>query len=208
MTTDGGAPAPEAPPLASLGGRRPAPEVIEDLRRLLELPPRARAAFWSVLGPALPDPIPDPVEGVIARFIEEHQVDPGAVTRALGGARALVRQAAALDAPPAAWASDLRLLGGGDTELERALAAGFERGKAMVRAELARTTLAEHGRLLEAVRFRLDRLTASDHAVGLEVPVVTLTLRYREGDKSDQISLQVTPELMAELRSVADRVLR
>jgi hypothetical protein len=193
--------------LHCLGGQSPSPELASDLLGILSLPEAARRRFWEVLGPSLGDPVPREVEGKVARFVAEHGADAGATPRALKAARTLVRLASALDVGPKQLAEDLTRVAGGSPAIAEVILPGYDRARARLRAELGRRTVADHGRVLEAVRWRVDVLGASDRGLGLKLPVVTLTLHYREAGRREQLSVQVLPEVMKQLRDVCDRVL-
>ena len=193
--------------LHCLGGRSPAREIVDDLGRLGTLPPGARARFWDVLGPSLAEPLPREVEGVVRRFAEVHGADGNAVARAVRAARVLVRAASVVDLDAKRFCEDLTALAGGTGALVEVLLPGYERGKARVQAEVAQQTVADHGRLLESVRWRVDMMSASDRGMGLRLPLVTLTLHYREAGRREQLSLQVLPDVLKQLRGVCDRVL-
>jgi hypothetical protein len=193
--------------LHCLGGNSPAPELAADLRGILALPEAARARFWDVLGPSLGEPVPREVGGLVARFVQEHSADAGALPRAVKAARALVRLASALDVAPKLLADDLAAIANGSSAIADVILPGYERARGQLRAEAARRTVADHGRLLEAVRWRVDMLSASDRGLGLKLPVVTLTLCYREGNQREQLSVQVLPDVLRQLRGICDRVL-
>jgi hypothetical protein len=195
------------PALHSLGGAAPDPEVVADLLRIRELPGAARQRLWEVLGPSLPEPIPRDVEALLDRFIAAHGADAVTLARALRAARALVRRASAFDVDPKRFGEDLAALSGGTSELGDVLLPGYERARALVRAEIAERAVAGHGRLLEKVAWRVDILTASDQGLGFKLPVLTLTLHYREGRRREQLSVQVLPHVLGEIRALCDRLL-
>jgi hypothetical protein len=193
--------------LHCLGGQSPSPEVASDLRRIAALPEGARQRFWDVLGPSLGDPIPREVEGLVGRFAAAHGADPGVVARALKAARTVVRLASSLDVGSKQLAEDLVSVAGGGAEIAGAVVPGYERAKARLRGDMARKSVEDHGRLLEAVRWRVDVLTSSDRGLGLKMPVVTLTLHYREAGRREQLSVQVLPDVMKQIRDLCDRVI-
>lgn len=196
-----------SPPLHTFGGAAADPEIVEDLLRIRELPASARARFWEALGPSLSDPIAPEVEGLLDRFVARHGADAGALAPALKAARALVRRASAIDLDAARFAEDLVALSAGAADLGEVLLPGYEKARALLRAEIARRAVADHGRLLENVAWRVDRLSASDQGSGLSLPVVTLTLHYREGGRQERISVQVLPDVLAEIRAICDGLL-
>jgi hypothetical protein len=193
--------------LHCLGGQSPSPEVAADLRRIATLPEGARQRFWDVLGPSLAEPIPREVEGLVGRFAVAHGAEPGVVARALKAARTVVRLASSLDVGSKQLAEDLVRVAGGATEIASAVLPGYERGKARLRSDLGRKTVEDHGRLLEAVRWRVDMLSSSDRGLGLKMPVVTLTLHYREAGRREQLSVQVLPDVMKQIRDLCERVM-
>jgi hypothetical protein len=61
-------------------------------------------------------------------------------------------------------------------------------------------TIAEHGKVVRAVHWRMDVIKGSDHVMRLDMPVATITLQYQEGPNSGQASYQLMPEQAAELK--------
>ena len=68
-----------------------------------------------------------------------------------------------------------------------------------MRQEVLQGTLADHGKLLLGVDWRLDSVQASNRGSKMRVPVALLTLRFREGEQTQRITLQVLPETLREL---------
>ena len=60
-------------------------------------------------------------------------------------------------------------------------------------------------KLLEGIDWRLDKLEASDRGHDLRAPVLLLTLRYREGRKSERVTLQLLPDTIRKLKRVCER---
>jgi len=69
-------------------------------------------------------------------------------------------------------------------------------------------SLADHGKVLVGIDWREDNVTASDRGAKLNTTVVLLTLRYRENNRVERITLQLTPEAMKELKLFCDRFAR
>ena len=194
------------PTLRCLGGRPAPPDLLDGALRLLALPPLAKQRLWELLPPILEEPMPHSIERSVERFIDAHQLSGVELPRGLRAARILLREASALDLTRAQLADDMsRLTGGAD--LGELLLPGFEHAKARIRAGIVRSTLAETGKVLEAIRWRVDVLAHCDRALSLRMPVVTLVLCYRDNGKSEQIALQVLPDLLQELQRLCDRVL-
>ncbi len=202
------APAPPAPPppLRCLGGVPPPPDVAANLVVLASLPLPARRQIYRVLGPCLGEPVPEAVDVEIDRFCRELSLDAAVLARVLKASRFLLRRAAVIDLPAADFTADLVALGDSGAILE-ALAPGYEAAKRVVRSEIARGALDDHGKVVERVAWRVDHVTASHQGQGLDVPVVVLTLGYREGSRQDRVTLQLPPDALLELQAMCQRLL-
>jgi hypothetical protein len=203
-------PSAERPALAlnCLEGQPPPPAILADARIAAALPRPVRERFWEVLGRCLGDPLPDDLDARLDRFVAEVRVDGDALARAIKACRFLIRTASLGDVAPRAFADDLVALAGGAPDLANLLMPGYERAKAQVRSDAVLRTVLDHGRVLEKINWRIDLLASSDRGHNLRLPVVTLTLHYREGTRRDQLTLQVLPDLVGELRAICNRVLR
>ncbi|MGK4004052.1 COMM domain-containing protein [Sorangium sp. So ce1036] len=201
--------APAAPGLRCLGGGPPPPELAADLRRLLELSPGARQRLWEALGPSLGEPVPAAVERLLDAFCRRHDVGSEALARVLKACRFLVREASKRDLDRAALAADLAALapGEGGDVIQAILLAGYDQARALVRRELVRSALLDHGRLLTGVDWRVDTIAASSRGASIQAPVVLLTLTYQEGGQSTRLTLQATPDLLRELQRLCAEVL-
>jgi len=198
---------PVGPKLRSLGGGAPPAEILRDAEHALELPPRLRQRFWDILGPCLAEPLPAELEADLDRLCAEHALAPDALARALKACRFLVRAAAANDLDARAFAEDLALLTGGSSPLADLLVPGYEAARAVVRGELARAAIHDHGKVIESIDWRIDVVTASSQAAKLRAPIAMITLRYREGAEREQLTLQATPDVLESLRDLCDRML-
>lgn len=199
--------APIRPKLRCLGGAEPPAEILRDLARALALPSHIRRRFWDILGPCLAEPLPREIEADLDRICAEHALAPDALAQALKACRFLVRGAATNDLDPRAFAEDLALLEGGASGLGDLLLPGYDAARALVRSELARAAVSDHGKVLEGVDWRIDVITASSQAPKLRVPVAVLTLRYREGQEHERITFHATPDTLESLRDLCDRML-
>jgi hypothetical protein len=193
--------------LHAFGGEEAAPELLADVRRALALPATAKQRLWEVLGPSLAGSVPSEVDRQLRRFADAHKADGMLLARALKGCRTLLRQAAAIGLSPQLLAEDLTTIAGGAPDLGALLVHGYEHVNERLRMDIHRAAIAEHGKLLTGVRFRVDFLSASDQGVRLRFPAVTLTLHYREGTRNDQVTLQVLPDVMKQLHGVCEQVL-
>lgn len=193
--------------LHCLGGQAPAAAIVDDLRQFDALPIGARQRLWTVLGPSLREPLPADIGATVDAFVKAHQIEGDALVRTLKAARALIRQAILLDLSPQQLGEDLTKLSGGGTDLGEVILAGYARAKAWLRSELVVQTVADHGKVVEDLRWRVDMMIASQRGGKLRQPVATVTLRYRDGRGQEQLTLQLLPDTLRELRSLCDSVL-
>ncbi|MCC6553786.1 MAG: hypothetical protein HUU18_10985 [Phycisphaerales bacterium] len=197
----------ERPPLHTLLGAPAPPDVAEDLRRIMDLPPEARRRFWQALGPCLSDPISQGTERLLDELCRALGIADDDLARPIKACRFLLREAARCDLAADLFAADLEALHGGAAEISEILLAGYERAKAQIRQEILRGSLADHGRVLTGVDWRVDTMDASHRGAGLRAKVAILTFRYQEGDEARRITLQLTPDALSELKGVCERLL-
>ncbi len=201
------APTPSSPGLHSLGGDSAPAGVAADLRRVLALPASAQQRLWEILGPSLRDPVPAGAGEQVARFCAEHGVREADLAPAIRASRFLLRGAATEDLSPPRFADDLAtLLGEDGAALTAVLLPGYEAAKAHVRSELLRRSLTDHGKVLEGAEWRLDTTSAGSRGKNLRVPIVNLTLSYREAESASRMTLQLTPDMLRHLRSLLERI--
>jgi len=197
---------PALPALRCLRGRALTPEIVADLQAIKRFSEPARREIYRALGPCLVEPLPRSAEEHLNQFCRDFQVEGEHLSRAVRACRFLLRQAAMLDLGAPEFAEDLRKLG--DTgEIEASLMPGYEMAKKVVRDEIARGALADHGKVVERVGWRVDQVVSSDRGTKLKLPVTVLTLAYREGDRRDRITLQLTAGALRELRAMCDELL-
>jgi hypothetical protein len=171
------------------------------------LPPAAKRQLWQALGPSLTEPVPPEVERLLDAFCARHGVSDVDLATALKACRFLLREASRADLDAAAFAADVDALSGGSEEIRTILLAGYEAAKSVLRREILRNSILDHGRLLAGVDWRLDRVLASEHGSNIGASVAVLTLRYREGDRQERLTLHVLPETLRELRDACDKLL-
>jgi len=204
MSVDQLAEIPVAPRLRCLGGHQAPPEVGADLAMLKMLPLAARRQLYRVLGPCLAEPIPNTMDERIDEFCRELHVDAEVLARVLRASRFVLREASIADLSEADLAEDLATLG--DTgEITNVLSPGYEMVKKVVRAEVARGALADHGKVVERVAWRMDQVTSSSRGGNLNIPVGVLTLWYRDGERLEQVTVQFPPDAQQELRQMCAR---
>ncbi|WP_437519917.1 hypothetical protein WME79_25450 [Sorangium sp. So ce726] len=200
---------PRGAELRCLGGAPPPPELAVDLRRLLELPEGARQRLWEALGPSLPEPVPAAVERLLDAFCRRHEVASDALARVLKACRFLIREASKVDLDRAALAADVAALAPGQDaeEIQAVLLAGYDQARALVRREIVRGALLDHGKLLTGIDWRIDTIATANRGAKIAAPVVVLTLSYQEGDLRSRITLQATPETLSELQQLCAQLL-
>lgn len=201
----------ESPTITLLctGGTPPPPEVAQDLQELANLPAAAKEHFWDALGPSLRQPLPDSLDRTLDRFCEQYDVPGGKLSRVIKACRFLLRQAAARDLDEAKLREDIGTLAGEQAdEVGPILAAGYEQAKGEICVEFIRGSIADHGKLLVGLDWRIDAMVASQRAMSLKAPVALLTLHFREGERTERITLQALPDTLRQLREACDRMLR
>ncbi len=188
------------------GGEAP-PEVGADLLRLLRLPAEAVQKLWQVLAPNLAETITPETEQLVSVFCSAYRVDPDELAPAIRACRFLIREAARLDLSAGALADDLERLCPDEALVKELVLAAYESGKEPIRHAIVKAAVADHGKLLVGVKWRVDAIQASEGGAKLRAPVAMLTLHYLEGVEMGRVTLQVLPDMMGELRAVCDKVL-
>lgn len=193
--------------LVCLGGASATDELASDVRSLAAWPPRVIEHLWDLLEPNLAEPLPSDIEYRVRHFCRAHDVEPDQLGPGVRALRAFLRGAAYFDASPEQLMDDLVSLDPSATKLRDALAVGFDTAKQTVRSELQVRSLLDHGKVLEKLSWRVDRMAASQHGRDFDSAVVWMTLSYREGDERGRISLQAPPALLRELHAMCTTVL-
>ena len=193
--------------LHCLGGAALPPDMVPDLARFEALPSSAREALWEALAPCLAETLPASIEGDLDRFCATHRADTNEVAAVIKALRFLLREAALRDLSRAVFAEDLASVAGADSEVFARMLPRYEAAKRVVRDEVLRRSLTDHGALLDGTSYRVDYLVSSSHGDKLNVPVTLLTLAYTEGTRRERLTLQVLPEQLRALRAICDKLL-
>lgn len=194
--------------LHSAGGANAPPSLASDLRRLTRMPSEAVASFWQALGPSLCDPQSPDTARTLDVFCSAYRLSEEDLGGAIRACRFLIEGAARLDLPGEKLAEDIDRLCPEHPEIEMLLLGGYEPVKAQLRREMVAGALADHGKMLVGAQWRVDVVDSSDRGARLRVPVVMLTLQYREGMEVRRITLQALPDTMGQLKKICDEVLR
>lgn len=185
---------------------RPAPQpIVEGWRALVALPEGAGA---EVLDLALarfhaPD---DPASAALrVQAADRHGVEVADLEAAVNACGWLLEQAVALNLPLASVREDVTALCGDAPAAGLPLIQRYEGLSAQLRHLVVRRTLSDHGKILVALDWRVDSVSASNRGVDLATDVVYLTLRYVEADQPGRVTLQLTSEALRDLRGFLDR---
>jgi hypothetical protein len=199
--------APPPPRLYCLGGGEAPPDLGADLLRLARLPAEALQKIWQVLAPSLAETLAKETEQLLDLFCAAYRVDEDDLGHAVKACRFVIREAAQRDVPAGAVAEDLDRLCPGELLVKELVLAGYEPARAQIRHEIVKAAVADHGKLLVGVKWRLDAIQASERGARLGTPVAMLTLDYLEGAERGRVTLQVLPDMMLELRDVCGKAL-
>jgi hypothetical protein len=197
-------------------GKQPAPPSLAgDLAHVAKLPSPALGELWSVLEPNLGAINTPASTRAVESFCERLGVDPHHVVPVVGACRFLFLRGAERATPASALEEDVTLLlrsaGVGDEALGRALAhvlPCYERAASRLRGKAVEEALTDHGLVVTDVKWRVDRVSHANTGEGMDVAVTLLTLRYREGDRTGQVTLQLLPERLRELQRACELALR
>ncbi|MBW2525972.1 MAG: hypothetical protein JRI23_17460 [Deltaproteobacteria bacterium] len=184
-----------------LGAAAP-PELGGNLASLLELPAAVLDSYAEVLEANLAPVIDDRVETRMKRYCRRYQIEPGSLAPSVKACRFLFTSAVRAGVDREAFIADVRALlpeEQATSVLDRLLPLFDEALPKMMQAAVFRS-IAEHGKVVRAVRWRMDEIKASDHGMRLDVPVATITLQYQEGPNAGQTSYQLLPDQAAELQ--------
>jgi hypothetical protein len=181
----------------------PAPaDLGQALSTLLGLPTAVQETWGEVLEANLAPIVDDRAETFMKRYCKRFEIDLAALAPAAKACRFLFREAARAGIDRAAFAADVGALLP-ESEASRVLALltpHFDAALPKLRQAAILASVAEHGRVVRAVRWRLDVMKASNNGVKLDMPVATITFQYQEGPNAGQTSYQLLPEQAAELK--------
>lgn len=199
--------------LNCIGGEEAPAEIGADLQVLSGLPERARERFWDALFPALAEPLPPSAAQALDAFARSFGLSDDTLSRALRACRFLVREACARDLSRAHFEEDVvRLLGGplspDAVVIAPLLLLRYEEAKRALRGPMMEATVSDHGALLESLEWRVDTILSSSRGDALNVRVALLTLGYRQGDKKERITLQLSRQRLEELKRACEAMLR
>lgn len=196
-------PEPRGPSLQCLRGMSAPEDLPADVASLCSLPPPLRERFFDLLAPYLAGVPSDEDQQRLFALCEEHAFDPQRLVGPIRGARFLIQSAARAALDEDAFAKDVARLIESDRVVDAlsVLVPCFRRAAPELRRQIALRTIADHGRLVTDVNWRVDKIVNSEHGDGVNVPVAVLTFRYQEGAKEERITVHLLPEQLGKLKS-------
>jgi hypothetical protein len=195
----------DRPRLASFQGE-PVPEAVATgWAEFLTWGPSTQQAFVELLVSTVVERDEAALGQALERFCEANGIQGAAALSVLRTCQGLLRHGAALDLEPEDFMEDLRKLSAGESGAMRLVGTRYVPLKRRIREGLLAQALADHGQVLTGLSWRVDRLEGSDRAVGLNAPVVWLTLEVQEGEESRRHSMQLTPDAIQALRNFTAR---
>ncbi len=189
---------------------QPAPaDLGAALATFLRLPATVQDTYSEVLAAHLEAVVDDRAETLLKRYCRRHEIEPGQLGPSVKACRFLFTHAVKAGVDRAALVADVSALLPEEEAtlvLDRLLPL-FDAAFPRMRQAAVFQSVAEHGRVVRAVRWRMDVIQASDHGRQLDVPVATITLQYQEGPNAGQTSYQLLPDQAAELRRALAAIL-
>lgn len=193
--------------LHCFAGAAPPQEIIEGIKYMGKLPERGIQQIWPLIEASLQTPDASGNNDLLRWFCEQQTLDPTLVMTAVRCLDLMLRQAAALDLSSEAFREDIEILWADDSAVVQLLLPRYAAVHAWLRQRIVEDTLADHGKVLVALDWRLDQVHASHRGTSINTPVAFLRLNYREGEEPRQISLQLTPDTVRTLRNVCNELL-
>jgi hypothetical protein len=188
---------------------KPAPQpVVDGWKQFIRFPEKARNGFMGLLASTLMEPANPANKQRLESFCDEHGLAEQDVVAAVRTCDFLLRQASALDLDASVFQQDLVLLSGGVQQYAETIISQYGGAKADLRKILVQESLADHGKVLVGIDWRMDSVSASNRGAKLNTPVIILTLRYRENNRIKRTTLQLTPDAIKELKLFTDRFSR
>ncbi|MEQ9319713.1 MAG: COMM domain-containing protein [Polyangiaceae bacterium] len=196
--------------LRCLLGAEPPAGLGADLTKLLDLPDKARDAFWVVLRCYLRPQLDDEAQRQIVTYCDEHELTTDDLAPIIKATRFLFQACARNDIEPEVVSADMHALIPDEDEARELVALllpWLEDLLPMLRRQIAEQSIADHGKVVLESHWRLDSIARSDRGQRIGTPVALVTFRYREGDRTDRITLHLLPEQLDELRQAAAELL-
>lgn len=188
-------------PLRSCGGAAPPLPVVEGWKQYLELSDPVQLDVWKLVVDSLATPddankVQQRVEAVSA----VHDVSAGDVVAASLACQVLLGGACAQDLTREEFEQDLKTLSEGRTDGLEVILSRYDLVKAELRHVEDAQVMADHGKVLENVEWRLDKIVSSSRGYHRESDVIFLTIDYREGNTPGRMTFQVSARGLQSLK--------
>ncbi len=197
----------EKPRLHCLDGAPAPDELGPSIMKVMDLDEKVRGAFPELVRAVLGQASDEQVDETITRICRSNELEVESAGTAIKASRYLVRQAAAFNVNDQQLGQDLTAIGCAD-ELTAMLVGLYGAVLNELRMEIVQSTIVAHGNVLTGVEWRVDTLGAGNRGRAINVPIAMLTLHFRNGDKSERITLQALPDAINTLREVCENLLR
>lgn len=188
--------------LKCLGGGVVSDEYLADARRVDKLGDGALEALGPLLAPTILSALTRELGEHLSRFCLQHEVAEADLGHVLKVCRWLVREAANVDLCRDDLAADLKTLWQDPGILGDVLLEHYEPIKRALREQMVNDALLMHGNALVDVEWRVDQIASDRHTARLGVPVAIVTLIYKNADRGDRLTLQITSEQLGRLSQV------
>ncbi len=194
----------DSPPvrLRCLAGGAVAEDIVESAARAGRLSAAAARELAPVLRPSVMASMTPELAQRLTRYCAAHEIAEADLGHVLRVARWLIREASAMDLGAEDLTADATTLFGDHAELIALLGGEYDALRPALRKELITDALIRHGNVLEDIDWRIDIVTADRRAPRVGLPVAMVTLSYRNAEKSDRLTLQLTPEQLQRLEVV------
>jgi len=201
--------APDGVPLRCLGGRPGPARLTADVGELLALPLAVKERFWDVILPYLHPAPTDEQAARVEALRGEHGLAAEALVGPIRAARFLIVEGARAGLDDDAFVADLSSLSRtvDVREIVGILLPCFRRAAPPLRSEIVARTLADHGKLVSDVHWRVDRILGSERGSALDAAVAVLTFDYRDGARDDRVTMQFMPEQLIQLLRACEEML-
>ncbi|NUP12385.1 MAG: hypothetical protein HOW73_40590 [Polyangiaceae bacterium] len=194
--------------LHCLAGQPAPPAVLSDWQRLTALPERAQQGLWELVESSLADVDPA-LERRAEAFCQLYGIAPADLQASLRVCRLVLSRAAALNLAQRLIIEDLGALSrGAPPPIADTLGARYDAVKAVIQKGLVERMILDHGKILTGLDWRVDRIAAADRGVGMDTPVVLLTLHLRDGKREKRNTVYVTTDAVRELKSALEGIER
>lgn len=205
MSTEARAAESHRPNLHCCQGAQAPEDLFLGWSEFLAMRTSARQEFLELLTASILEPDAAAAEAGLARFCDGHGIEERAAFGALRACQFLLQRSAALDLGAELFIDDLQNLSSEDSGGARLVASRYLPLKQRIREHLLDETLADHGKVLVGLDWRIDQVASADRAVNLNTPVVFLTLRLRDGEAVDRVTVQLTNRSIQMLRQFCHR---